>query len=154
MTSEPGLKGGEVTPLFFIQAMLVNARAVSLYAPVELFAAIGFVVVLAGATNTPLAGKFIGLELFGSGEAVYEPPAVFSPTCDRADQASTQCSGSSWPRAISRSRLLTGTDNASPSVPRLERSGHEGGRKQGDRRKMKLIPVSLVFKYSVCLACA
>jgi H+/Cl- antiporter ClcA len=62
-----GFKGGEVTPLFFIGATLGNAIAQVMGAPVELFAALGFVAVFAGATNTPLACTIMGIELFGGG---------------------------------------------------------------------------------------
>jgi H+/Cl- antiporter ClcA len=34
-------------------------------APVSLFAALGFIAVFAGATNTPLACTIMGVELFG-----------------------------------------------------------------------------------------
>lgn len=71
ITLASGFKGGEVTPLFFIGAALGNALAVLLHAPVELFAALGFVAVFAGATNTPLACTVMGLELFGVNAAVY-----------------------------------------------------------------------------------
>ncbi len=65
VTISSGFKGGEVTPLFFIGATLGNVLAGVLQAPVELFAALGFVAVFAGATNTPLACTVMGLELFG-----------------------------------------------------------------------------------------
>ena len=55
VTLNAGFKGGEVTPLFFIGAGLGSALAGVLGAPVDLFAALGFVAVFAGATNTPLA---------------------------------------------------------------------------------------------------
>ena len=67
VTISSGFKGGEVTPLFFIGAALGNAMAHLLGAPVELFAALGFVAVFAGATNTPLACTIMGIELFGGG---------------------------------------------------------------------------------------
>ena len=67
VTLAAGFKGGEVTPLFFIGAALGNAMAHMLGAPVELFAALGFVAVFAGATNTPLACTIMGIELFGGG---------------------------------------------------------------------------------------
>ncbi len=65
ITLSSGFKGGEVTPLFFIGAALGNTMAVLLGAPVDLFAAIGFVAVFAGATNTPLACTVMAIELFG-----------------------------------------------------------------------------------------
>lgn len=71
ITLASGFKGGEVTPLFFIGAALGNALAVALGAPVDLFAALGFVAIFAGATNTPIASTLLGIELFGAGNAVY-----------------------------------------------------------------------------------
>jgi len=61
-----GFKGGEVTPLFFIGATLGNILAVISGAPVAVFAAIGFLAVFSGATNTPLACTIMGVELFGT----------------------------------------------------------------------------------------
>jgi H+/Cl- antiporter ClcA len=61
-----GFKGGEVTPLFFIGATLGNALFVfGMPLPLEVLAALGFVAVFAGATNTPLACSVMGIELFG-----------------------------------------------------------------------------------------
>lgn len=71
VTLSAGFKGGEVTPLFFIGATLGNTAAWILGAPVDLFAAIGFVAVFAGATNTPLACTIMGVELFGPDHVVY-----------------------------------------------------------------------------------
>lgn len=65
ITLSSGFKGGEVTPLFFIGAALGNSLAVSWGMPVDLFAALGFVAVFAGATNTPLACTVMAVELFG-----------------------------------------------------------------------------------------
>jgi H+/Cl- antiporter ClcA len=69
ITLSSGFKGGEVTPLFFIGAALGNWLAGLLGAPVDLFAALGFVAVFAGATNTPLACTIMGIELFSSGQS-------------------------------------------------------------------------------------
>jgi H+/Cl- antiporter ClcA len=66
ITLGTGFKGGEVTPLFYIGATLGNSLAVLLNSPVSLFAALGFIAVFAGATNTPLACTIMGAELFGS----------------------------------------------------------------------------------------
>jgi H+/Cl- antiporter ClcA len=77
VTLSAGFKGGEVTPLFFIGAALGNAIAAVLGAPVDLFAALGFVAVFAGATNTPLACMIMGIELFGSTHTVYLAVACF-----------------------------------------------------------------------------
>ena len=63
-----GFKGGEVTPLFFVGAALGNALARLLHAPVDLFAALGFVGVFAGATNTPIACTVMGIELFAAAQ--------------------------------------------------------------------------------------
>ncbi|MEO5714735.1 MAG: voltage-gated chloride channel family protein [Luteolibacter sp.] len=71
VTLSAGFKGGEVTPLFFIGAALGNALAHALGAPVDLFAAIGFVAIFGGATNTPLASTILGMELFGAGNGLY-----------------------------------------------------------------------------------
>lgn len=71
VTLGAGFKGGEVTPLFFIGAALGNALAVALGAPIDLFAALGFVAIFAGATNTPLASTLLGMELFGAGNGLY-----------------------------------------------------------------------------------
>jgi H+/Cl- antiporter ClcA len=71
VTLSAGFKGGEVTPLFFIGAALGNAIAVLTGAPVDLFAALGFVAIFAAATNTPLASTLLGMELFGAGNGLY-----------------------------------------------------------------------------------
>lgn len=71
VTLSSGFKGGEVTPLFFIGATLGNTLAWVLGAPVDLFAALGFVAVFAGATNTPLACTVMAIELFGGEYTVY-----------------------------------------------------------------------------------
>jgi H+/Cl- antiporter ClcA len=66
VTVGSGFKGGEVTP-FFIGAALGNVLGGALGAPVDLMAALGFVAVFAGATNTPLACTIMAIELFGHG---------------------------------------------------------------------------------------
>lgn len=71
VTLAAGFKGGEVTPLFFIGAALGNSLAIAFGAPVDLFAALGFVAIFAGATNTPLASTLLGMELFGAGNGLY-----------------------------------------------------------------------------------
>lgn len=64
ITLGTGFKGGEVTPLFYIGATLGNVLSGFLNAPVSLFAALGFIAVFSGATNTPLACSIMGAELF------------------------------------------------------------------------------------------
>ena len=71
LTLSAGFKGGEVTPLFFMGAALGNTLAIFLGAPVDLFAALGFVAIFAAATNTPLASTLLGMELFGAGNGLY-----------------------------------------------------------------------------------
>jgi len=66
-----GVKGGEVTPLFYIGATLGNALAPLLHMPYPLLAGIGFVAVFAGATNTPVASTLMAMELFGAEAGVY-----------------------------------------------------------------------------------
>lgn len=77
ITVSSGFKGGEVTPLFFIGAALGNALAAALGAPPDLFAALGFVAIFAGATNTPVACTLMGIELFGATHIVYLATACF-----------------------------------------------------------------------------
>ncbi len=72
-----GFKGGEVTPLFFIGATLGSALFMFLPLPVALLAGMGFVAVFSGATNTPIACTFMGIELFGAESALYIAVACF-----------------------------------------------------------------------------
>lgn len=72
-----GFKGGEVTPLFFVGAAMGNALAVLFGAPVDLMAGLGFIAVFAGATNTPVACVFMGVELFGGAYVLYYAIACF-----------------------------------------------------------------------------
>jgi H+/Cl- antiporter ClcA len=77
ITLSTGFKGGEVTPLFFIGAALGNTIATYTGMPVDLFAALGFIAVFAGATNTPLACTLMGVELFGGEHVLYFALACF-----------------------------------------------------------------------------
>ncbi|MBN2263573.1 MAG: voltage-gated chloride channel family protein [Prolixibacteraceae bacterium] len=77
ITLGTGFKGGEVTPLFFIGATLGNTFATLTGSPVALFAALGFLAVFAGATNTPLACTIMGVELFGGEHILYYAMACF-----------------------------------------------------------------------------
>ena len=70
VTLGTGFQGGEVTPLFVIGATLGATLGHLLGVPVPLMAALGFVAVFAGATNTPLACTIMGVELFGGGVLV------------------------------------------------------------------------------------
>jgi len=78
VTLSTGFKGGEVTPLFFIGATLGNTLSTISGSPVDLFAGLGFIAVFAGATNTPLACTFMGIELFGSDNVIYYAVACFT----------------------------------------------------------------------------
>lgn len=66
-----GFKGGEVTPLFFVGATLGSALSAVIPLPLSFMAGIGFVAVFAGATNTPIACTFMGIELFGVEAGIY-----------------------------------------------------------------------------------
>lgn len=78
ITLGTGFKGGEVTPLFYIGATLGNTLSVLMDAPVGLFAALGFIAVFAGATNTPLACTIMGVELFGGQYVLFFAVACFT----------------------------------------------------------------------------
>jgi H+/Cl- antiporter ClcA len=69
-----GFQGGEVTPLFVMGTTLGVSLAHVLDVPVALLAAVGFVAVFAGASNTPLACTVMAAELFGS--AIVVPAAA------------------------------------------------------------------------------
>jgi H+/Cl- antiporter ClcA len=77
-TLATGFKGGEVTPLFYIGATLGNTLSVLMDAPVGLFAALGFIAMFAGATNTPLACTIMGVELFGGQYVLFFAVACFT----------------------------------------------------------------------------
>ena len=78
VTLGTGFKGGEVTPIFYIGATLGNTLASLMNAPVSLFAALGFIAVFSGATNTPLASTILGIELFGGEHALLFAIACFT----------------------------------------------------------------------------
>jgi len=80
LTLGSGFKGGEVTPLFVIGASLGNALSSPMHAPVALFAALGLVATFAGASKTPLASTFLGIELFGANHAPLFALACFIAT--------------------------------------------------------------------------
>ncbi|NJR41391.1 MAG: voltage-gated chloride channel protein [Akkermansiaceae bacterium] len=65
VTLSSGFKGGEIAPLFFIGAALGNFLAVSLGAPIDLFAGLGLVAIFSGASKAPITSTFLGMELFG-----------------------------------------------------------------------------------------
>ena len=71
LTVGAGYRAGEVTPLFVMGATLGAALGPILGVPVPLLAAVGFVSVFAGASNTPLASALLGVELFGAAGLPY-----------------------------------------------------------------------------------
>lgn len=71
ITLGSGFLGGEVTPLFVIGATLGYTLGGLLGVDPAWMAAVGFVAVFAGASNTPLACALMGIELFGGGSALY-----------------------------------------------------------------------------------
>lgn len=70
VTLGTGFQGGEVTPLFVMGAALGATLGHLLGVPTPVLAAVGFVAVFAGASNTPLACTIMGIELFGAALAV------------------------------------------------------------------------------------
>ena len=66
ITLGAGFQGGEVTPLFVIGATLGATLATLLHLPIGFLAALGYVSLFCGATNTPIASFILGIELFGS----------------------------------------------------------------------------------------
>jgi len=71
LTLETGGSGGIVTPLFFIGATSGAALASLTGLPPSVFAAFGFVSVLAAAANTPIAAAVMGMELLPTQLGVY-----------------------------------------------------------------------------------
>lgn len=85
LTVGSGLKGGEVTPLFFIGAALGNTLAGLLSVPTNLLASLGFAAVFAAASKTPLTSTVMAVEIFAvscpgwwlSGFWIYAATACF-----------------------------------------------------------------------------
>jgi H+/Cl- antiporter ClcA len=71
ITIGTGFVGGEFIPLFVIGALAGASFAHIVGANVVVFAIIGSITVLAGATNTPLACTLIGVELFGGHGVIF-----------------------------------------------------------------------------------
>ncbi len=66
-----GGSGGIITPIFFIGTSVGSLYAQVMHLDSGTFAAIGFVAVLAGAANTPIAASIMAVELFGPVVAPY-----------------------------------------------------------------------------------
>lgn len=71
MTLNFGGSGGIVTPIFFVGSSSGNIFAQVLHLDIMLFSALGFVGLLAGAANTPIAASIMAIELFGPQIAPY-----------------------------------------------------------------------------------
>lgn len=71
LTLGAGFQGGEITPLFFTGAALGSAISPYLGLPTSFLASLGLIAVFAGATNTPIAGFIMGIELFGGENISY-----------------------------------------------------------------------------------
>jgi H+/Cl- antiporter ClcA len=71
VTLETGGSGGIVTPLFFLGATSGAALAHLMHLPTGIFAAFGFVGVVAAAANTPIAAAVMGMELLPGSIGVY-----------------------------------------------------------------------------------
>lgn len=66
-----GGSGGIVTPIFFIGATTGASIASLLHMDIGMMSAIGFVCLLAGAANTPIAASIMAVEMFGSSLGPY-----------------------------------------------------------------------------------
>jgi H+/Cl- antiporter ClcA len=71
ITLETGGSGGIVTPLFFIGATSGAVLARLFHLPSGIFAAFGFVSLVAAAANTPIAAMVMGIELLPADIGVY-----------------------------------------------------------------------------------
>jgi H+/Cl- antiporter ClcA len=71
MTLNFGGSGGIVTPIFFVGTSAGNIFAKILHLDIVSFSALGFVGLLAGAANTPIAASIMAIELLGSEMAPY-----------------------------------------------------------------------------------
>jgi H+/Cl- antiporter ClcA len=109
-----GLRGGEVTPLFFMGTALGNATAGYLNAPVGLLAALGFVAVFAGAAKTPLACTVMAVELFVLNQNSPSPAGL---TLLAAFACHISWSVSGIDSIFSRQRTLPAELSAPPSNP-------------------------------------
>ncbi len=66
-----GGSGGVITPIFYVGATSGNFFGYLVDGYIPLFAALGFVSVLAGATSAPIAAMIMAVELFGMNVAHY-----------------------------------------------------------------------------------
>lgn len=140
ITLSSGFKGGEVTPLFFIGAALGNTLAMLLGAPVDLFAALGFIAVFAGATNTPLACTMMGIELFGGEYAVYFATSCFTAYLFSGHSGIYLSQRIGTPKLespeASTADTLRGARNAKPPLIRPDRTSPPVAPDNGEQRTM------------------
>ena len=71
-----GGSGGIVTPIFYIGATSGHVFGTFMGDHISFFAALGFISVLAGTTNTPIAATIMAMELFGLEVAHYAAISV------------------------------------------------------------------------------
>jgi len=71
ITLASGGTGGILTPTFFVGAGAGSFFATLFALDLPLFSSIGFVAVLSGAANTPIAATIMAIELFGGGIASF-----------------------------------------------------------------------------------
>jgi len=71
-----GGSGGIITPIFYVGATIGATFGHFVGNHISLFAALGFVSVLAGTTNTPIASIIMAVELFGTNMANYAALSV------------------------------------------------------------------------------
>ncbi len=71
LTLNFGGSGGIVTPIFFVGSSSGNIFAQLFSLDIVVFSALGFVGLLAGAANTPIAASIMAIELFGPQIAPY-----------------------------------------------------------------------------------
>ena len=76
ITLSAGGSGGVITPIFYVGASSGHLFGTLIGDHIGLFAALGFVSVLAGATNAPIAATIMAVELFGVDIAQYAAISV------------------------------------------------------------------------------
>ncbi|PLY09794.1 MAG: voltage-gated chloride channel [Arcobacter sp.] len=76
VTLGAGGSGGVITPIFYVGASSGHLFGTLIGDHIGLFAALGFVSVLAGATNAPIAATIMAVELFGVDIAQYAAISV------------------------------------------------------------------------------
>ena len=75
ITLSSGGSGGVLSPLFFLGTAVGSVFAQFFSLSLPLFAALGFVAVLSGASNTPISASIMSIELFGPEIATYATTA-------------------------------------------------------------------------------